>query len=80
VVIRIRYRDGHGVLRTVLRTAVRLHFSVLDVDTDHQDDDTGRGDVQLALRVTGTAAAADLLAELSELDGVRSVAIDEPED
>jgi putative Mg2+ transporter-C (MgtC) family protein len=77
-VIRIRYRDGHGVLRNVLRAAGRLRFSVLDVQIDHEEDDQRRGDVELSLRVVGARPATELVTELSELDNVRSVAVDEP--
>ena len=75
-VVRITYRDGHGALREVLRSAGRLRFSVLDVDIDHDTD--SRGDVELALHVAGTRSATELVTELSELDHVRAVAVDEP--
>lgn len=77
-VVRIRYRDGRGVLRQVLTTATRLKFSILDVDIDRPDrEPTRTGEVELALSLSGTASAADLVTELSELAGVRSVAVDD---
>ena len=73
-VIRIRYRDGRGALRGVLETAARLRFSVLDVDIDDQSPDRY---VQLALRVSGPGSTQALMRELSDLDGVTAVGVDD---
>ena len=65
------------MLRGVLETAARLHFSVLDVDIDHETTDH---QVHLALRVAGGQNVQELVAELSEIDGIASVAVDDEPD
>jgi putative Mg2+ transporter-C (MgtC) family protein len=71
--LRVRYLDGRGALRDVLRTATRLGYSVLDVDTERHEEPGEHPSIDLLLRVTGTTAVHELLTRLSEMDDVTSV-------
>lgn len=85
-VLRVRYPDGMGLLRKVLRVATERGFSVEEVSTEtvgywgargEERDRTGRAKerpmVELTLSVHGRASVDELAAALSELDGVDAV-------
>lgn len=81
--LRIRYPDGRGILRDVLREATARGFAIDDVATKAlgsvraQDDDVGedpgRPTVQVVMHVHGKTSVNELAAALSELDGVDAV-------
>ncbi|HEX5405695.1 MAG TPA: MgtC/SapB family protein [Pseudonocardiaceae bacterium] len=72
--IRVRYLDGQGVLRDILRAVTQRGFSVLEVDTERAASNDERPAIDLVLRVAGRPPAHELVSALAELDGVRSVA------
>jgi putative Mg2+ transporter-C (MgtC) family protein len=81
--IRITYRDGQGVLRTVLQTATGAGFAVEDLSTEPAGRDRENsiaGDdrdqpslVEVTLHVHGKGLVNELAAVLAEIDGVTSV-------
>jgi putative Mg2+ transporter-C (MgtC) family protein len=81
-VIRIQYRDGRGVLRTVLQAATRAGFAVEDLSTEPAG--RGQGDsapsdshrpslVEVTMHVHGKGLVNELAATLAEIDGVSAV-------
>ncbi|HEX3787812.1 MAG TPA: MgtC/SapB family protein [Pseudonocardiaceae bacterium] len=78
--VRLRYLDGHGVLRDVLGAATRLGFSVVELDSEKFEEEPHPPSIDLMLRVTGRADPTELAAALSELDGVRAVRIEGDEE
>lgn len=81
-VIRVRYRDGQGVLRTVLQTATSSGFAVEDLSTEPvrrelQDaitaEDVEKHFVEVTLHVHGKGLVNELAAALAEIDGVDAV-------
>ncbi|HEX3778883.1 MAG TPA: MgtC/SapB family protein [Pseudonocardiaceae bacterium] len=86
-VLRLSYRDGRGVLREIMTASTKLGYSVAEVEThrrdrdeEHDDEDLAKLPIDLRLRVTGRPAITDLVEQLSELDGVLSVATGEAEE
>lgn len=81
--IRVRYRDGQGVLRTVLQTATGSGFAVEDLSTepvrrDREDLITGADAVkssfvEVTMHVHGKGLVNELAALLAEIDGVDAV-------
>ena len=79
--LRIRYLDGHGILRGVLQVATACGFVVDELAADssggddgHQPDAmNGQRIVEVVLHVHGTGSVNDLATRLSELPGVRAV-------
>jgi putative Mg2+ transporter-C (MgtC) family protein len=81
--VRVDYRDGEGVLRRVLVETTDLGFSVSEVTTARQPEVAGRqrvSAVSVEMRVTGRRPLADLVAALSEVDGVLGVSAGEPDE
>jgi putative Mg2+ transporter-C (MgtC) family protein len=92
-VIRIRYLDGRGVLREVLRIATERGFAVAEVATAsvgrgtgptglHQDagmlEIPGReAMVEVTLKIHGLGSVNELAAVLSEVEGVEAVQADD---
>jgi putative Mg2+ transporter-C (MgtC) family protein len=80
--LRVRYPDGRGRLRDVLRQATDLGFAIDDVATEPVDyrpssrpGAAGRPSmVEVTLHVHGRNSVTDLAASLSELDGVVAAA------
>jgi putative Mg2+ transporter-C (MgtC) family protein len=70
--IEIVYADRHGVLRDVLRVLTDAGWSVSDIDLNRAAGDEGT--VAVTLTVTGKNAVSQVTSELSDLDGVVSVA------
>jgi putative Mg2+ transporter-C (MgtC) family protein len=84
-VIRVRYLDGRGILREVLRHATGRGFVVAEVETHSVGFRLGDSDdgppienegplVDLTLQVRGRGSVEQLAAELSEIPGVAGVA------
>ncbi|GLY69483.1 MgtC/SapB family protein [Amycolatopsis taiwanensis] len=85
--VRVTYRDGEGVLRTILELATRSGYSVeqavthrqiLDRDDDEEDGHSGgyvrfRSLIDLRLRLLGPRQVNDLLTALAGQSGVISV-------
>lgn len=88
-VIGIRYLDGRGVLRDVLRIATAQGFSIAEIATSSLPDGPRRGElrhngkpsklpalppmVEVRLKVLGIGPVSELARALSEVDGVDSV-------
>jgi putative Mg2+ transporter-C (MgtC) family protein len=75
-VLRVRYPDGQGILRSVLGQATGLGFAIDDVATQVLRDEnasTARPMVEVTLHVHGRASVNDLAAALSDLDQVDAV-------
>ena len=76
--LRVRYPDGHGRLRDVLRQATDLGFAIDDVSTEavgyRSSAKPGAAAspsmVEVTLHVHGKNSVTDLAASLSELEGV----------
>ena len=80
--LRVRYPDGRGILRDVLREATTRGFAIDDVATEalgyrrpsgDQDRGAKRRMVQVDLHVHGKSSVNELAAALSELDEVDAV-------
>jgi putative Mg2+ transporter-C (MgtC) family protein len=77
--VRVRYEDGRGVLRSLLARATAMGFTVADLATEPQKaespspDDSGPSMVDVTLHVHGRASPHDLAVTLSEIAGVASV-------
>jgi len=79
--LRVRYPDGRGRLRDVLRQATDLGFAIDDVSTEpvgyrpsSPSGAPGPSMVEVTLHVHGRNSVTDLAASLSELDGVVAAA------
>jgi putative Mg2+ transporter-C (MgtC) family protein len=87
--LRISYRDGGSLLRTILIVCTQLRFAIdhVDVDKDHQElaqdqadlegteaASSRKGIVSLSMKVRGKRPISHLIASLSEIDGVVGVA------
>jgi putative Mg2+ transporter-C (MgtC) family protein len=79
--LRVRYPDGRGRLRDVLRQATDLGFAIDDVSTEpvgyqpsSRTGASGTPMVEVTLHVHGRNSVTDLAASLSELDGVVAAA------
>jgi putative Mg2+ transporter-C (MgtC) family protein len=80
--LRVRYPDGHGRLRDILREATSQGFGIDSVETEVLDGQqsvpggngsSGAGMVEVTLRVHGRRSVNDLAAGLSELSDVQAV-------
>jgi putative Mg2+ transporter-C (MgtC) family protein len=80
--LRVRYPDGRGILRDVLREATDRGFAINDISTEAiggqrspsgQAMPSGRPVVEVTLHVHGKNSVNDLAAALSERDGVQAV-------
>jgi len=83
--LRIRYLDGHGVLRRLLQTATARGFIIDELSAEPVSrrtllDSTAREDqamVEVLLRLRGRQAVTELAAALSEQKDVASVVVGE---
>jgi putative Mg2+ transporter-C (MgtC) family protein len=81
--LRVRYPDGHGILRSVLTEATKRGFAIDDVSTEAlgrrpraaagTDTDGARSVVEVTLHVHGKRSVNELAAALSELEYVDAV-------
>lgn len=78
--LRVRYVDGRGLLRDVLGLVTEAGFQVSDMATTRRsrddDQDVDRPSVEVIVHLSGHGNLQNVLTELSELDGVLSVATD----
>ncbi|WP_158745931.1 MgtC/SapB family protein [Acidisphaera sp. L21] len=87
--LRISYREGIGLLRTILITCTQLRFAIDQVDVEKNSQEAAqdqadwegtemeaarRGTVVLTMRVRGKRPISHLIASLSEIDGIVGVA------
>jgi putative Mg2+ transporter-C (MgtC) family protein len=73
--VRVRYPDGHGILREILALATSHGFAIDDVNTQTLGDEpghAGRRMVEVTLHVHGKQSVNDLAAALSELEHVHA--------
>jgi putative Mg2+ transporter-C (MgtC) family protein len=75
--IRVRYPDGRGILRELLRVATTSGFSIDEISTAHVAAEDGHATVEVTLQVHGAASVQDLAASLSEVAGVEAVVADD---
>jgi putative Mg2+ transporter-C (MgtC) family protein len=77
--LRVRYPDGHGILRDVLQQATARGFAIDDVSAEtatYEHRPAGNGGppmVDVTLHVHGRNSVNDLAASLSDMDGVQAV-------
>jgi putative Mg2+ transporter-C (MgtC) family protein len=87
-VIRVHYPDGQGILRHVLALATKRGFAISEISTEslgYQRTAPGVGGqaseetpmVSVTLHVRGSALVHDLVASLTELEGVSAVLADD---
>jgi hypothetical protein len=83
--LRVRYPDGRGKLREILREATTRGFAIDDISTEtvsYRQASSGDGTsaeqptVEVTLHVHGKQSVNDLAAALSELSGVDVAASD----
>lgn len=74
MLVRLTYRDGLGTLRRVLTAATEMDFQSSVVSTRQlRGSDPTR--VEVVVRFTGGLPLRDLVAEVSEIDGMESAVI-----
>jgi putative Mg2+ transporter-C (MgtC) family protein len=71
--LRVRYPDGHGILRQVLNEVTRRGFIIEDLATEPVSDGDGPRQITVTLHVHGRNPAGELVGALSELDYVDAV-------
>jgi putative Mg2+ transporter-C (MgtC) family protein len=82
-VLRIRYPDGRGLLRDLLKLATERGFAIDELSTDTvgyrsgSKEATGERMVEVTLQVHGKAPVHELAAALSEIDEVEAVLVDD---
>jgi putative Mg2+ transporter-C (MgtC) family protein len=69
--LRVRYPDGHGILRRVLNEATRRGYVIDDLITE--PDTGGQGMVAVTVHVHGKRPVTELASALTELDMVDAV-------
>ncbi|MCB5906018.1 MgtC/SapB family protein [Streptomyces pinistramenti] len=74
VELRLTYRSQHGLLGRMLEMCTSSGFRVTDVQVETGVEDE-RVSAEVLLRLEGTASAHSLVEALTELDGVRGVAL-----
>lgn len=77
--LRLRYADGHGVLREVLAVVEELQLSA-SVVSSRRIGGPGQPEVELLLRLEGKTDLRTAAVQLSGVDGVRDVAQQRLED
>ncbi|MCE3553010.1 MgtC/SapB family protein [Pseudonocardia sp. RS11V-5] len=72
-VLRLRYADGHGILRTVLHQCTQQGWAVQDLAIERETvSDDGDRLAAVTLQLTGRGDLAGLATALAEVEGVRS--------
>lgn len=85
-IVHVRYRQGQGLLREVLRVSTEMgfvvdHVSTESVDADHPSEGPVAASgplVKVAIHLHGPGSLAQLAAALDEVDGVDGVRAGEP--
>ena len=73
-VVRVRYPDGHGLLRTILQIATAQDFVIEEVSTERGKPSTT---IIVTLHVHGPASVNELAVALSEVPDVEAVVSDD---
>ncbi|GAA1874248.1 MgtC/SapB family protein [Pseudonocardia ailaonensis] len=72
-VLRLSYRDGHGLLRTLIGLCTQRGWAVEDLAIERESfTDDGTRLAAVTLRLAGRGDLTALAGELSEVEGVRS--------
>jgi putative Mg2+ transporter-C (MgtC) family protein len=77
--LRVRYPDGHGILRQVLNEATQRGFAIDDLSTEHvtpghgSQEDGEPAMVAVTMHVHGKRPVTELASALTELDLVEAV-------
>jgi putative Mg2+ transporter-C (MgtC) family protein len=74
--LRVDYADGQVTARDLMEQCAGLHFGVVDLSTDRHGEEQGSARPMMVtahLTVHGKRPITDLVAALSDIDGVRSV-------
>ncbi|ACQ79084.1 MgtC/SapB transporter [Beutenbergia cavernae DSM 12333] len=71
--VAVRYRDGEGVLRSVLATATDMGFQASIISTSVDEQPSGARVVAMTVRFRGRTPLRDLVTALAELSGVVGV-------
>jgi putative Mg2+ transporter-C (MgtC) family protein len=78
-IVTVRYRDGSGVLRSILSTATSMGFEASVLGTEVQRDG-GQPQVRASMRFRGRPPLQNLVLALDELDGVTGVRLRNDDD
>lgn len=75
-VLAVHYVDGRGLLRTILGLVTQSGFHVTDLSTTYTgtDDHTDTRSVEVTVHLGGRGDIQELIASVTELDGVLDVA------
>lgn len=73
--LRLSYRPQHGLLGRMLEICTGSGFLVTDVQVENGPDADDRISTEVLLRLEGPTSAHDLVEQLTELEGVRGVAL-----
>lgn len=76
--LHVRYLDGRGLLRDIMREVTARGFSVAEVSTDsyqagEEGDGHAAGQVELILQIYGRGSVNELATHLGEMSGVSAV-------
>lgn len=80
-VLRITYRDQAGVLRRVMSDATSRGFTIAELTTEQvPDHEQALGLVSVTMRIAGPGSVPELVAELSEIDAVLGIRVQDPDE
>jgi len=77
--LRLSYLDGQGILRAALSLCTRRSFTVTELSIEHAETERPAGIVTVWMSVRGNDDVTGLAAALADLDGMVSVAHDDPD-
>ena len=80
-VLRITYRDQPGILRQVMSRCTGRGYAVAELTTEQvPDHEQALGLVSVTMRISGPGAVPELVAELSEIEGVLGIRVEESDE
>jgi putative Mg2+ transporter-C (MgtC) family protein len=80
-VLRITYRDQPGVLSQVMSRSTGRAYTVAELRTEQvPDHEQALGLVSVTMRISGPGSVPQLVAELSEIDGVLGIRVQESDE
>jgi putative Mg2+ transporter-C (MgtC) family protein len=80
-VLRITYRDQPGVLSQVMSRSTGRAYMVAELTTEQvPDHEQALGLVSVTMRISGPGSVPQLVAELSEIDGVLGIRVQESDE
>jgi len=82
--LRVRYSEGRGLLRDLLRETTTRGFTIDDISTETTGPRggavvSGAATVEVTLRVHGKASVHDLAVVLTEMEGIEAVVTGDPD-